>query len=315
MNKTNEILFIADPWDTLDHAQDSTLLLAKAATHMGITPYWTTPEEMAFSTDGPCALVKRISPNQTSLDTHSSERDLRSFDSLHWRVDPPVTLSTLRLWSLLDATLPPNAVFNSARSLLLWNEKYSALRFRDWSLPTLFSESRPLRERFIRTVLSRGKQVIVKPAAEAASRGVEILPPDLRRARERLNEIDSGIGPWPVLQEVDEGIHNGEMRLFILQGKVAGSLRKLPPAGSLIMDWDGKQKPTVMPAPPSEEQRQRATMIGKELTKAGVLFATIDFIGDRILEINVTSPGLLHRLGEAESMIFARWYWDFVTGS
>lgn len=310
--KTQEILLIADPWQTLDHKQDSTLLLARVAQSRGQTIYWTTPSDLAFGTEGPCALVSPLESGAQALAGPVAQRDLRSFDSVHWRVDPPVTLSTMRLWSLLDASLPTHLIVNSPQALLTWNEKYAPLKFREWSLPTLFSESPLLQERFIQHVLAKGGRVIIKPAAEAASRGVEILPPDLRRARERLNELKSSLGPWPVLQEVDEGIHNGEMRVFILDGKVAGALRKLPAPGSLIMDWDGKTKPTVMPAAPSDTQRHRAGLIGKELKRSGALFATIDFISDRVLEINVTSPGLLHYLGEAESQIFAGWYWDIV---
>jgi glutathione synthase len=44
------------------------------------------------------------------------------------------------------------------------------------------------------------------------------------------------------------------------------------------------------------EQRRIAIEIGKDLAQLGVLFAGLDFIGDKLIEINVTSPTLMQEL-------------------
>ena len=308
----DDILILADPWDTLEHQRDSTLLLAKEAQRRGVKCYWTSPIDLSFGTEGPIAKVYAIAEGCLSLDPKSSTRDLRSFESIHWRADPPVTLETMRLWELLDATLPPQRMINAAKALLTWNEKHAVLRFRDWCIPSVITNSRESRNEFIASTLKRGQKVIIQPSGDAASRGVEILPSELNAAIKRAHDLAPTLGPWPQLQEMDDEILNGEIRLFVLNGKVAGCLKKTPAPHTPTMVWEGENLPRVTSHNPSDLQRKRANMIGKELLKAGVLFATIDFIGDRLLEINVTSPGLLHFLGNEESRIFAGWYWDIV---
>jgi len=46
----------------------------------------------------------------------------------------------------------------------------------------------------------------------------------------------------------------------------------------------------------SAEQRHIATEIGRDLTRLGIVFAGLDFIGDKLIEINVTSPTLMQEL-------------------
>jgi glutathione synthase/RimK-type ligase-like ATP-grasp enzyme len=121
-------------------------------------------------------------------------------------------------------------------------------------------------------------------------------------------------GPWLVLQEFDRALlTTGETRVIALGAEVCGAISKTPHPRHLIMNLDAPddERPRLAVAEPSPEQHRRATEIARALAAEGVYLATIDFIGDRVLEINVTSPGLIRWLDERlePSRKIAHRYW------
>lgn len=294
-----EVLFLADPWETLDHPRDSTLGLAARRPH-GVRCHWGTPGEVVL--DANRLFIRTLGTvTDTGLTGPSEIRPLDSFHSVHWRADPPVDLRTLRLWTLLASALPTSGprFFNPPRALLTWNEKFSPTRFPEWSIPSLVSDSEDAWKTFFDR--KAGKKLLVKPSGDAASRGVRFVPEDWAAALPMLRHARQTHGPWLVLQEFDETIFaEGETRVFLLNGKIHGAIRKTPHREQPIIDLDasGAERPELRMVDPTPQQRARAEAVGERLAADGVLLATLDLIGDRILEINVTSPGLVKWMDE-----------------
>ena len=308
-----KVLFLADPWDTLDHHLDSTLFLASHAQASGLECHWATPDDLFFQDGKGFASSQILAANARHSALHEARQtfDLNSFQSIHWRADPPVTLATMRLWALLGSTVKPGILFNSPKALLTWNEKYSCQRFSNWTIPTISSENPIKLKQFIERCAQSKIRVIAKPAGEAASRGVEVLPEGTDLAFARLQLIRESLGPWPLLQEFDSAITQGEVRLFILGNDIAGCLRKIPPRDNPVMIWEGSgPRPKIQVETPSRVQRERAQKIAQCLAQEGVLLSTIDFIDDRLLEINITSPGLLRFLPSEQGASLATRYWQ-----
>lgn len=323
------VLMIADPWSTLDHANDSSIHLALVARHhFNVRCFWAHAGDIFLNNKELCVKIagevisNRHAPEGAVLKGCSAIAALDSFHSVHWRADPPVDLKTLRLWSLLAASPKPLLMINSAAAMLTWNEKFSAHRFVDWAVPALVSDSEEIWETFFSRIQKdkiivrpahRKSQIIAKPVANAASRGVIILPPSWHQARRILLRLQKENGPWLILQEFDQSIyHQGETRVFIIAAKVKGVLKKFPHPKSPIMNLDQTIKPTLSAGNLTRRQETRAGHIASILQKAGVVLATIDFIGDRILEINVTSPGLIRWLDENANTRLAMDYWKAV---
>lgn len=314
---TKDILFIGDPWATLDHDRDSTLHLARVAKKaFGLRSFWALPENIFFQNGSMQARVDG-EINDTELITLSDVREFRSFQSVHWRADPPVTLSTMRLWSLLAASGGEKGVpfVNSPHALLTWNEKFAPLRFREWAIPSVVSDSERVWKIFFEESTRRGQQIVVKPSGDAASRGVQILPDQWESSLKILRELQATSGSWLVLQEYDKSLLElGETRVFILGPHLKGAINKRPNPKHKIMNLDVPvdERPTLAIATLTTEQSSRAHHIAKALASEGVYLATIDFIGSKILEINVTSPGLISWLDEKSSPEnqIASQYWE-----
>lgn len=298
MKKSREILIIGDAWDTLDHERDSTLHLCRTARkEFGLKTYWALPSEI-YREHG--ILKSRITnelSDQGLKPVEEAPKHLSSFHSVHWRVDPPVLIGTMRLWSLIASATSKNKIclVNAPEALLKWNEKFAPVAFSDYAITGLVADSEEVWREFFEQ--NKGKRLIAKPAAEAASRGVQFLPPTWLEAREALRAMRRLYGSFLVIQEFDENITtDGETRIFIVNSEIVGAINKTPKPNHQIMNLDLSEeaKPTLALCEPDGEQRRRALEVAADLAKDGVYIATIDFIGDRILEINVTSPGLIN---------------------
>jgi glutathione synthase len=320
MSLTKKILFIADPWETLDHPRDSTIYLAQTAIRdYGCECFWTVPDQV-FSDNG--ILKSRLlgditlhTDPQMALHENAETVELNHFHSIHWRADPPVKLATVRLWSLIASHELNIPIINHPKALLLWNEKFSPLRFGDWAIPGIIAESGQLLQSFESFFKKNtGKRIILKPAGDAASRGVRLLPNNRDEANAVFNEMRKNYGPWFIVQEFDESILTyGETRAFLIHGKIAGALNKLPKPEAPINDLDTapEKRPMVRITDLTNIQTERAVTIAKRLKQDGIVIATVDFIGDRILEINVTSPGLIKWIdNQRANNSLAKMYWE-----
>ncbi|MEW6056754.1 MAG: hypothetical protein AB1540_09070 [Bdellovibrionota bacterium] len=314
---SKDILIVGDPWETLDIPRDSTLYLTTVARNdFGMRSFWALPENLFFRND---RMFAKISGEVVSekLEANGILKALDEFHSVHWRADPPVDLRTLRLWSLLDCYQASpfgsrTKLVNPPRALLSWNEKFSPLRFHEWAIASLVADSMFGFEAFFHS--HPQKRLIAKPAAEAASRGVQFLPTTWQDASEILKQMQTEFGPWLVLQEFEASIiRHGETRVFLVAGEIAGAIQKNPKTEHVIMNLDAppENQPTMKIAPLRPLQKERATFIGQTLAKEGVHLATLDFIGDKILEINVTSPGLIRwydsQVGASEKIATKYW--------
>lgn len=95
----------------------------------------------------------------------------------------------------------------------------------------------------------------------------------------------------PFLPEVELG----DLRILTLDGEVLtvggqqAAVRRVPPAGELRANVHAgaRAEPVML----SEEVVANAEIIAQELLRDGIRFAGLDFIGARLIEANVYSPG------------------------
>lgn len=115
---------------------------------------------------------------------------------------------------------------------------------------------------------------------------------------------------YVVAQEYLPAAADGDVRLFMLNGrpletdgKYAAFARRN--AGSDVrsnMAAGGKEAAAEITAP----MRRIAEIVGPKLIKDGMFFVGLDIAGDKLMEINVFSPGGLHSARELEGVDFTK---------
>ena len=292
-------LWITDPWETLDHAKDTTLRLAQESLSLGHENYWTDVKSIRRENSRTLLTAVRIldaGDRQPGSFVLGPSRNFApdQFQKLSYRTDPPVDLAYLHPLQILQMGLDSSKgaeLINPAEVLFFGNEKLEGTVVHGLSPPTLASSEWDHLQSFGK----REGRVVLKPLHEAQSKGVELL--DFRNdsgtqaARAALEKITAGFQIPVLLQRFLEGIAEGEQRLWFLDGKLLACVRKRPKNGEFKIDMDrgGFLSPTRLNA----QEKRAADKVGKHLRTLKVRLAAVDLIEAKVTDFNLTSPGLL----------------------
>jgi glutathione synthase len=298
--KRAKILWITDPWETLDHASDTTLRLAEEALKLGVPTAVCDVRSIRWDPDQGALLDARAIEDLGSA-RRADEIRLGNvqpvrpseFPSLQYRTDPPVDLSYLQPLQLLVLGLAGTRtrLVNPPNVLALSNEKLEASWLGDLMPTAIASSQWEHLDRFGR----REGRAVLKPLHLAQSLGVELLdwdsPSGAERARELVARATEGFTRPVVLQRYLEGIHEGEQRLWFLDGKLLACIRKLPKEGDFRVNMD--QGSRLAKTRLNAAEKKAATRIGQRLRAQKIRLAAVDLIEGLVTDFNFTSPGLI----------------------
>lgn len=290
------LLWVTDPWDTLDHAKDTTLRLANECLALGRDCWWADVRRIRFESGKvrvDAQELLEIPPNPAPTAVKLGPPRARrpgEFHSIHFRTDPPVDLGYIHPLQLLalEEDVP---IVNPARILLGRTEKIQAPPLSALMPPTLVAADWDALARFGE---AEGRTVF-KPLHEAQSKGVELL--DWRtdegraRARQVLEEGTAGFARPVLLQRFLAGIAEGEQRLWFLDGKLLACARKMPKTGDFRVNIDGGSQ--IVATTLNRREKAVTDKIAKALRADKIRLAAVDLIEGFITDFNFTSPGLI----------------------
>lgn len=307
MKKKLRLLWVVDPWETLDHERDTTLRLAEEAMLMGAECFITSNRSITLIGGNVEAEISKIEKIERPRVTENIKRsqarwmNLTSFQHIFYRVDPPIDLGYLLPLQLLAKDSP--CIHSPPSTLFSMNEKWAPVALKGLFPESIVSSSS---EKLL-TFIKRHEKVVLKPIYQAQSKGVSVL--DKRKtpfsSLRRQLEIATEAGKLPViLQDYLPGILKGETRLWFSNGRLIASIRKVPKLGESIIDMDqgGRLEKAVLRA----NEKRAATLVGKYLKKNRILWAAVDLIEGKITDFNHTSPGLIVAMEEILEKNLAR---------
>jgi glutathione synthase len=287
-------LIIADPLRSLKPKSDTSLALVREAILRTHGVHWCTHEDLFLWEGRVFARVDEITGcaenSLPAIETVKEPQPLNSYDGVWIRKDPPFDQSYLSLCWLL-ALEESNVPMLNKPSLLL--------RFHEKLLPLEAVERGFLRaDEVIPTFLPTGRRLSVPsdfPGGEC------ITKPWLGHGGKDVRKLEGPKSPEPYffLQPLQKEItRTGDRRIFLLNGDVIGSFARLPAEGEIRANLaaGGRGVLTEM----TKKQAEIADRLGDFLKEIGIVFAGADMIGDRISEVNITSPTgfqTLHELG------------------
>lgn len=292
-------LFLTDPLARLRPDKDSSVALMQATQRANIEVWWAEPWHLRHDRGvGVAALPLHLEPMQPPLPgadwniPHPWYRQeapellgLDAFDLVWMRRDPPVDMAYAHAACLLaEAERSGVRVINRPASLLVWNEKLSALRFGDLMTPTLVSAE----PEQIFTFITCHREVVLKPLEGRAGRGV-LRAGATMAGLAALLELVTAQGELPVMaQAYLPAVQQGDKRILLVNGEPVGAVNRLPQQGEFRSNLAVGGTPEACELTSSD--RTICAALAEPLRQAGLAFVGIDVIGDRLSEINVTSP-------------------------
>jgi glutathione synthase len=293
----SSVLFVTDPLGGLLAEIDATIGLMHASQELGLDVWCCAPEELAV-VDGRIlarAHKIRLRPRYPSGGDHRwvvdptwwDELDLAvvevaDFDVVQLRIDPPVDGRYLHTTYLLD--LAGTRVVNRPEGIRALHEKLVALRFPELCPPTYVGTSVSELRQFVAQVGT----AVVKPVDGFAGIDVWLVRDDYA-AVALLESATRGGSRQVIAQQYLPTVEYGNKRLFLLDGEIVGAVLRRPGAD------DFRIGPPVAPAAIDDADRAIAAALRPLLVTYGLVIAGVDVIGGRLIEVNVTCPGGMHK--------------------
>jgi glutathione synthase len=158
----------------------------------------------------------------------------------------------------------------------------------------------------INTFLKKNKKIVIKPIHGYA--GKNILFIDRKLNIKTLNKYIKKFD-HVMVQKYLSKVKEGDKRVFIINGKVKGAIRRLPKKNSILSNIS--QGGTALKTNLNSRELKISKLVARRLKKSKIFFAGIDLVGGYLIgDINVTSPTGLPQYKNLTGINLAKEFWN-----
>lgn len=288
-----------DPIDSINIKKDTSFGMLLQAQARGYDIFYMELADLYFDQGKPMAQMRSLSVQPDPSDWFTlgevETTFLGDLDVLLMRKDPPVDNEFIYATHMFDlAEKAGTLIVNKAQSLRDFNEKLFTSWFPDLIPPTLVTSNSSLIRQFQQT----HGDIICKPLDGMGGTSIFRVKPDGNNLGVIMETLTEYGKRYAMFQKYMPEIKDGDKRILIIDGEVVPyCLARLPQKGETRgnIAAGGKGRPQ----PISESDRAIAEQIAPTLVEHGLIFVGLDVIGDKVTEINVTSPTCVREI-EAE---------------
>jgi glutathione synthase len=279
-----------DPLESIGIAGDSTFALMLAAQARDHKLYHYLADALTYQDGRVYAGAHEVSVQAVAGDHFRfgafTILDLgKDVDVVLMRQDPPFDLGYITATHLLERIQGETLVVNDPASVRNSPEKIWVLDFGRFMPPTVLTRSLGVARKF----LEKHGEAVLKPLHGNAGKAVFKLERDGANLAPLLEMFNTTFREPHVLQAFLPEVAEGDKRIVLVDGEVAGAINRRPGSGEIRSNLAAGG--TAEASELTDTEREICAALGPELKRRGLLFVGIDVIGGRWLtEINVTSP-------------------------
>ena len=208
------------------------------------------------------------------------------FDLAHAKVifirqNPPFNMDYINSTHFLDH-IKKKKIINNPTSIRNVSEKFYSTKFLRYMPETIFTKN----IKQISSFLSKNKKIVVKPIHGYAGKNIIYINKTLNQGilKKYIKKFDH-----VMVQKYLNKVQEGDKRVFIINGKVKGAIRRLPRKGSILSNIS--QGGIALKTKLNSRELKISKIVATSLKKSGIFFAGIDLVGGYLIgDINVTSP-------------------------
>jgi len=217
------------------------------------------------------------------------------------RQDPPFNLEYISTTYILETIKDKVKIINDPTSIRNISEKLYSVKFLRYMPNTIFSQN--INE--IKKFFKKNDRVILKPIHSFGGNDIHLLNKfDLKFIKKFIKKHDHII-----CQKYLSKIYKGDKRVFLINGKIAGVISRVPKKGSFLSNM-GKGAKAVN-TKLTRIEKKISVLVAKNLKKENIFFAGIDFIDEKLNgDINVTSPTGLKTFYDLSKINLAKTFWE-----
>jgi len=290
------LVVVMDDIATIKAAKDTSFAMLLEGQRRGYRVWYLDEADLYLDGAQTCAIMQSVQVRDDAQDWYAAgervDRALGADDLVLMRADPPVDDNYLFATYLLEQAEQAGArVVNRPRALRDFNEKLAIARFPELIPATLVSADAGSLRDFVR----RNGRAVLKPLDGMGGKSIFLLDRDDRNLNVVIETLTDSGRRMAMAQEYLPAISEGDKRVLIVHGRPVDKLLARIPGqddfrGNLARGGRGEGRPL------GEADRAIAETVAPVLLEHGIEFAGLDIIGDRLTEINVTSPTCVREL-------------------
>jgi glutathione synthase len=299
-----------DPIERIDIAGDSTFAILLEAQKRGHEIFYYTPADLSLHGDKLLARGQSLKVE----DKHGAHfalsnprvENLAELDVVLLRQDPPFDMAYITTTHLLERIHPKTLVVNDPAHVRNAPEKLFVLDFLDLMPPTLVT--RALAD--VQAFRAEYKDIIIKPLYGNGGAAVFRIKPGDENLSSLVELFQTVFREPFMVQEFRPEVKDGDKRIILVDGEIAGALNRVPQAGETRSNLHVGG--SAVPVDLNDRDREICARLKPELKRRGLIFTGIDVIGPYLTEINVTSPTGIRQVKAFGGNDIAAMIWDVI---
>ena len=298
----------ANSVDLINIETDTTLQLALEAQKRSYQIYWYETKDLSLIKGKVYVKAKKVIFFENRKKYFKILKlvnlDLSKANYILIRQNPPFNMDYITSTLYLENIPKKVKILNNPISLRNISEKFYSSNFLKFMPPTIFTKDLKLIKKFFK----ENNKIVIKPIHGYA--GKDILFIDRNFNEKIIKRYIKKIG-HVMVQKFLPLVKHGDKRVFILNGKVKGAIRRVPSKGSILSNIS--QGGSALKTKLNKKELHISKVIAKKLKKNNIFFAGIDLISNYLIgDINVTSPTGLPQYKDLTGINLAKNYWDEV---
>lgn len=310
MTKTLKVALQMDALEGIDVAADTSFALGLEAQKRGHELFFYLPESLTLDGQKLTARLTALTLRDEAAGFFTygatQQMDLRELDVVLIRQDPPFDMAYITNTYLLEKLQPDVLVVNNPTTIRNAPEKLLPFLFDGLGTATMISRDKEALKNFRKA----HKDIIIKPLYGNGGAGVFHVPPEGENFAALLDMFFTASNEPIIAQKYLPEIKQGDKRIILIEGQAVGALNRVPSKGDARANVHAGG--TAEAAELTASDKAIVDKIGGYLHEAGIVLAGIDVIGDRLTEINITSPTCLREIKAFGGADIAALFWDAV---
>jgi len=286
---TINIGFQMDPLESLSLEDDTTLAIIEECLSKNHNIWHFLPKDVSYINGEVMASSKIILQLNRDIQpvfrtSDLIRKNLKELDLIFLRQDPPFDMSYITSTFLLEYIEDKVKIINKPSEVRNAPEKLFLNRWKNLTPETIIT--RNISE--INSFRKKHKNIILKPLYGNGGNGIFFLGEKDKNFNSLIEIFLDSHPEQFILQEYLPNIKFGDKRIILINGKPEGAINRIPSENDIRANLHvgGKATKTVI----SNKEMEICESIGPELIQRGLLLVGIDIIGNKLTEINVTSP-------------------------
>ena len=307
---TKKVLIIMDPIESINIKKDTTYQLILSAQAIGHEVYYLMPGSLAIKYLKPFADIGKLKIDENANPhfkiSEIQELDLEGFNYVLMRKDPPVDNNYIYMTYILDLINKKNTkVINCGFILRNQNEKLITLNFPNHIPETILTCKKEDIEEFKKI----HKKIILKPLNLMGGQSIYLLDEEDKNFNVIIEDITNRGKNYIIAQKYIDEAEIGDKRIIIINGEVIEEavIRKPDSSDHRSNIASGG---TIEKYNLNSDEIKICNDVALFLKKKNILFAGLDIIGNKITEVNITSPTCIAEINKFHNTDLGRKFWN-----